>query len=66
MLAIMYRSGIPILKALEVCGRLVRNRSMKEEVELINARISTGKNLSAAMGHSGIFPSIAVRMIAIG
>lgn len=66
MLAIMYRTGIPILSALEVCGRLVANRSIKEAVATINERVSTGENLSAAMSQSDIFPSIAVRMVAIG
>ncbi|MCB1971100.1 MAG: type II secretion system F family protein [Geminicoccaceae bacterium] len=66
MLAIMYRTGIPILQALGICSRLVRNRSIKEAVEIINEQISSGQSLSRAMGQSGIFPTIAVRMIAVG
>ena len=66
MLAIMQRTGIPILKALEVCGRLVRNRGIREAIELINDRIATGESLSKAMAQSGVFPSIAVRMVTVG
>ena len=66
MLAIMYRTGIPILNSLEVCGRLVTNRAIKEAIILINERVATGENLSGAMVQSNIFPSIAVRMVAIG
>ena len=65
MLAIMYRTGIPILNSLEVCGRLVTNRAIKEAIILINERVATGENLSGAMVQSNIFPSIAVRMVAI-
>ncbi|MCB2053664.1 MAG: type II secretion system F family protein [Geminicoccaceae bacterium] len=66
MLAIMYRTGIPILEALAACSRLVRNRGIRESVDLIGERIAAGENLSKAMTHAGVFPPVVVRLIAVG
>ena len=66
VMAILYRSGVPILRSLEICITLLDNMSLRQAIELVRHRISAGESLSHAIQSTGEFPSMSVRMIAVG
>jgi len=65
-LAILYRSGIPIVTALKLCEDLVGNAVVERCVNLIGKGVESGETISDTMGKHEIFPSLLVRMVAIG
>ena len=65
-LAILYRSGIPIVTALKLCEDLVGNAVVERCVNLIGKGVESGETISDVMGKHEIFPSLLVRMVAIG
>ena len=65
-LAILYRSGIPIVSALKLCEDLVGNAVVERCVNLIGKGVESGETISDVMGKHEIFPSLLVRMVAIG
>ena len=65
-LALLYKSGIPIVNALKLCEDLVGNAVVERSVRQMQAAIESGDSISDAMGRHKIFPSLLVRMVAIG
>ena len=65
-LAILYRSGIPIVTALKLCEDLVGNAVVEHCVNLMGKGVEAGETISESMGKHEIFPSLLVRMVAIG
>jgi type IV pilus assembly protein PilC len=66
-LAILYRSGIPILTALKLCRQgLIGNILVEEAVGVVEQEVTTGSTISEAMHRQPIFPSMILRMVAMG
>jgi type IV pilus assembly protein PilC len=65
-LALLYRSGIPIVTALKLCEDLVGNAVVEKSVNEMQKAVESGDTISEAMGRHPIFPSLLVRMVAIG
>lgn len=65
-LAILYRSGIPLLEALGLCGRLVGNRIVEEGVAAVREGVRAGRPLHETMAQSAVFPPLVVQMTALG
>ena len=65
-LALLYKSGISIVTALKLCEDLVGNSVVEQSVHHMQAAIESGDSISEAMGRHKIFPSLLVRMVAIG
>jgi type IV pilus assembly protein PilC len=65
-LALLYKSGIAIVNALKLCEDLVGNAVVEKSVHEMQAAIESGDSISEAMGRHKIFPSLLVRMVAIG
>ena len=66
-LAILYRSGIPILTALKLCRQgLIGNVLVEEAVGVVEQDVTTGSSISEAMHRQPIFPSMILRMVAMG
>jgi type II secretory pathway component PulF len=65
-LALLYRSGIPIVTALKLCEDLVGNAVVERSVREMQQAIESGDSISDAMDRHEIFPSLLVRMVAIG
>ena len=65
-LALLYKSGIAIVNALKLCEDLVGNAVVEKAVHEMQAAIEAGDSISEAMGRHKIFPSLLVRMVAIG
>ncbi len=62
----MLRSGVPVLPALEVAGRSVGTPGFGRVVDVLGADISRGRPLSDSMRGTEQFPTMIVRMVAIG
>ncbi len=66
-LAIMYRSGLPILQALHACQRgLIGNAVVENAVAGIEQDVKTGSTISEAMHRQPIFPALLLRMVGMG
>jgi type II secretory pathway component PulF len=65
-LLVMYRAGIPILQALEICETVVGNRIIAEAVHGVRQGIERGDTLTQAMERNRVFPPMLLRMVHIG
>ncbi|MEF8792651.1 type II secretion system inner membrane protein GspF [Thiohalorhabdus sp.] len=65
-LAILTESGVPLLEALTIGGRVVRNRPIREAVEQAAVSVREGGRLHGALAASGLFPPLMVHMISAG
>lgn len=65
-LALLYRSGIPVVQALKLCEGVVGNAVVEKAVGQMGQAIEGGDSISDAMGRHKIFPSLLLRMVAVG
>ena len=66
-LAILYRSGLPILQALELCKRgMIGNAVVEQAVAAVEEEVKTGSSISEAMHRQPVFSSMLTRMVATG
>lgn len=66
MLAFLYASGLPILKALDVISRAVGNVVIKREIEQLSRSVTEGKGLAGGLEKGRYFPALVRHMIAVG
>jgi type IV pilus assembly protein PilC len=64
--AILYRSGIVILQALELSKGLVGNRVVQQAVGEVSASVEAGEGISEAMKRHPVFPALLLRMVILG
>lgn len=63
----MLGAGVPVSKALSVCGSSTRDRSLGRILARLNETVQKGRTLSEAMAEmNGIFPGLLVHMAAMG
>lgn len=65
-LSTTFSAGVPLVDALVSCAGATGNVVYRDAVLLIRDEVSTGQQLGFAMRQSGIFPSMALQMVAIG
>jgi type IV pilus assembly protein PilC len=66
-LSIIYRSGISIIQALELCQRgLIGNKVVEKAVAGITEDVKEGSTISEAMHRQTIFTAMLLRMVAMG
>lgn len=65
-LALLYRSGIPLLRGLEICRNLVGNRALSAALEAAHQGVLEGRPLSRCLSEHDVFPQTLVTMIATG
>lgn len=66
-LAVMLRSGLPLLQSLEVCQLQGKNRRLQRFIQEIIEGIQAGKRFSQCLqGLRGVFPYTAIRLIETG
>lgn len=66
-LAILYRSGIPILEALRMCeSGLIGNKVVEQAVADVGRDIKTGSTISEALHRHKCFSAMFLRMVAMG
>jgi type IV pilus assembly protein PilC len=59
-------AGVSVLEALRVTGSAIGNAAYKEELERAAQEVKNGKQLSAILGESKLFPQIVPQMLAVG
>ncbi len=65
-MAILVDSGVPILYALEICQRMISNKTMEEVIGFVKSNVRQGKLIAEPMKKSGFFTPMVVQMVLIG
>ncbi len=65
-LGTLLASGVPILDALEICGKTAGNRVVQRGIMKARAKISEGHDMAGPLMESKVFPSMVVQMIGVG
>ncbi len=65
-LALLYRSGIPLLRGLEICRNVVGNRALAAALEEAHRGVLEGRPLSRCLAADPLFPQTLITMIATG
>ena len=65
-LAILTRSGVPLLEALTIASRMVRYLPLRRSVEQAAETVREGGRLYSALERAGGFPPILIHMLAAG
>src|ERR1041384_1641204 len=65
-LAILYRSGIPILQSLHLCQNLVGNAVVQDAAARVEERVKAGDTISEAIRQEPVFPAMLLRMVIMG
>ncbi len=65
-LATLYQSGIPLLKALDLCRTLVGNRLMEDAIRNVEVAVNAGRPMNEAMKENPLFSRLMAKMVGIG
>ena len=65
-LGTLIRNGVPMLEALQIAGDVLSNRAMAAAVRTCAGEVKEGAALMGALGRSGVFPELAVRLTGVG
>jgi general secretion pathway protein F len=65
-LALLAESAVPLLDALGIAAQVVPNLPMREAMRRAAFKVREGSQFSRALGESGLFPPVALRLIASG
>lgn len=65
-LSTTFAAGVPLVEALDSVAGATGNVVFRQAVEKIKADVSSGSQLNFSMRTSGVFPTMAVQMTAIG
>jgi general secretion pathway protein F len=65
-LATLLRSGVPLLKAMEIVKNVLDNGKLEKVIETAAASIREGESIAGPLKRSGDFPPIVTHMIAVG
>jgi len=63
---LMINAGVPLYDTLQTLQDSINNRVFKRAVGFIKEHVSTGRSISSGMRQTGVFPSLMVRMVAVG
>ena len=62
----MISSGVPILEALEICGRTAGNKVIERAVMKVRDSIAEGRTIAEPLQEAGVFPEMVCQMIHVG
>jgi type IV pilus assembly protein PilC len=65
-LATLLGGGIPLVNAIEVSARAIRNQHVSHELLTVAQQVREGRAMAAAMADSGTFPDVAIKMVEVG
>lgn len=65
-LSALLKGGVPLLEALGTVQGVVGNRLLSRAIGQVQVRVREGKGMSHPLGESGLFPALALNMIAVG
>ncbi len=66
VLGALLRSGLPLLKALEMARKIVANRCLAEALLVAQKNVRQGGAIALSLAEQKVFPSLAVQMIGVG
>jgi general secretion pathway protein F len=65
-LSTLLRSGVPLLKAMEIVKNVLDNAKLEKVIETAAGSIREGESIAGPLKRSGDFPPIVTHMIAVG
>src|SRR5437879_3092087 len=65
-LALLTASAVPLLEALQIGAQVMPNLPMRAAIKRAALKVREGGSFSRALGESGYFPPVALRLIASG
>ncbi len=65
-LATLLKSGVPVVKAMDIVKTIVNNTIIGQAIEKAKISIIEGSSIAAPLRTSGVFPPMVTRMIAVG
>mgnify|MGYP001400628966 CR=1 FL=1 len=65
-LGTMVASGVPILEALDICGRTAGNKVIENAVLKVRDAISEGRTIAEPLMEAKVFPDMVCQMISVG
>ena len=65
-LSILLSSGVNLIAALELAGRVVDNRLLAGTLNLTREAVSRGETLADSLQAAGLFPALLVEMVRVG
>ncbi len=65
-LATLLGGGIPLVNAIDVAARSIRNRYIAHELHSAGQQVREGRALAVAMQDSGAFTDVAIKMVEVG
>ena len=65
-LAALFKGGVPLLEALGTVQGVVGNRLLARAIGQVQVRVREGKGMARPLSESGLFPILALNMIAVG
>jgi general secretion pathway protein F len=65
-LAALLKGGVPLLEALGTVQGVVGNRLLARAIGQVQLRVREGKGMARPLSESGLFPPLALNMIAVG
>ena len=65
-LATLLGGGIPLVNAIDVAARSIKNKFIAHELQVAGQQVREGRALAAAMNDSGAFADVAVKMVEVG
>ena len=65
-MAILIRSGVPVLQSLELCRDLVGNRVVSSAIRDAELAVNQGRTMSEVFRTHSVFPPTLLRMIIVG
>jgi len=65
-LAALLKGGVPLLEALGTVQGVVGNQVVARAIAQVQTRVREGRGMVAPLAESGVFPDLALQMIAVG
>jgi len=62
----LLQSGVPLVSALQIVGKIIENTQISEVIESAVEDIHAGRDLASTLSQSRWFPSMVIQMIAVG
>jgi general secretion pathway protein F len=65
-LATLTKSGVPLLEACRIAGSVLANLTYRSAIATVTEEVRQGAPLTRPLAASGLFPEVALRLIAVG
>ncbi|MCX7966727.1 MAG: type II secretion system F family protein [Syntrophorhabdaceae bacterium] len=62
----MIRSGVPVIKALEIVSKTVGNAYISSKIDEVGLKIEKGKGITKPLKDAGIFPPLVIHLVSTG